>query len=112
MKLGHKKVFLIAVGVLSKQARAEIKEKEEDRKLEEELSKIERKRKLQRAQQIDVDEHLEADAKVSSQTQAWSFVMPPGKHHFAFLSHKKTNSKTGNGTETLALRVCDFRSST
>ena len=115
MKLGHKKVLEKVL----KQARADMKEQEKDRKLEEELPEIERKRKLHvaqvkstRAQQLDVDEHSEADAKVSSQMQAWSFVMPPGTDHFAFLSHKKTNSKTGNVTETLALRVCDFRSST
>jgi hypothetical protein len=127
MKQGHKKKFPVLIQQMREQMEEtedEQKRQKEKRRKEEEETEEERKRQKEKRRREEEEREeeqkrqkekepkerrvstTEDTAKTSSQTRTWSFVMPPGKHHFAFLSHKKTNSKTGTGTETLALRVC------
>jgi hypothetical protein len=57
------------------------------------------------------EEHPEERKEQSTVTvhKPDSVVMPANKDYFAFLSHKKKNSKLGSATEGLALRVGDMQ---
>ena len=81
----------------------------EERKIAKELADIETERKLAKARSARVVEsEVEEKESFTKNAKGFSFTMPPGKNHFAFLSHKKTNSKLAGNTETLALRVRSF----
>jgi hypothetical protein len=87
---------------------------EEQLKLEEELARIERTRKLQQAKaqrdQVDVDEQSKGDVKsathnstvANEKSESKSIVLPAIKSYAAFISHKKTHSKQGDSSSTLA----------
>ena len=77
----------------------------EERKIAKELADIETERKLAKARSTRVVESEVEEKEGFTNPKSFSFTMPPGKNHFAFLSHKKTNSKLAGNTETLALRV-------
>ena len=81
MKPGHKKRFPVVIAEVRKTAESAKEREEKKERIENEL------------------------ADTDPKSRHFSFTMPPGKNHFAFLSHKKTNSKLGGNTETLALRV-------
>ena len=110
----------------------EIRErKREERKMEEELARIQRGHKLEAARRArDLNVHADgqhskpaahnsteadmpeskSEAKVGKDTDTSAekqheqdtFSMPVDKDYFAFLSHKKNNSKLDNSTENLA----------
>jgi hypothetical protein len=80
----------------------------EERKIAKELADIETERKLAKARSTRVVESEVEEKESFTNPKGFSFTMPPGKNHFAFLSHKKTNSKLLGNTETLALRVRSF----
>jgi hypothetical protein len=44
---------------------------------------------------------------IGKQKAKQPLILPADKDYFAFLSHKKKNSKLGSATEGLALRVGD-----
>jgi hypothetical protein len=97
MKMGHKKKLHIAIRNLKKEkdkADAQEKEEEEDRRL-----------KRKRAKEEMTEEHPEKQKEGLIVHKPDSVVMPANKDYFAFLSHKKKNSKLGSATEGLALRV-------
>ena len=53
------------------------------------------------------NQHPEEQKEKSTSAKPDTVVMPTNKDYFAFLSHKKKNSKLGSATEGLALRVGD-----
>ena len=109
MKMGHKKKLPIAIRNLKKKKDKEEKreEDEEDRRLKREQEEEEDRLKLRRAKEEMTEEHTEKQKMESTLTvhKPDSAVMPANKDYFAFLSHKKKNSKLGSATEGLALRV-------
>ena len=124
MKPGHTKRFPVVIAEAreeekkrrmekEKKERMEKEREENKERMEKELADIETERKLAKARSTrHIEEESEVEEKENSakadtnpKSRHFSFTMPPGKNHFAFLSHKKTNSKLGGNTETLALRV-------
>ena len=91
-----------------KKKKIEQEREEKKEKIAEELADIETERKLAKARSTRVVESEVEEKESFTNPKGFSFTMPPGKNHFAFLSHKKTNSKLAGITETLALRVRSF----
>jgi len=123
MKLGHKRMFGIAV----EEARKEKDEQEQKRKREkskqqkeeelaEQLCEIKRKQKLAKARRRDVDSistaELTAPAGLGASTKSKighkGTELPATKAYAAFLSHKKMHTTHGEMSETLALRIKDM----
>jgi hypothetical protein len=82
MKVGARKKLLLAVKPLRKK-------KEQENKVTEEEHNEQKKEPKTAVHKPD------------------SVILPANKDYFAFLSHKKKNSKLGSATEGLALRVKD-----
>jgi phage-related minor tail protein len=120
MKLGHKRMFGIAV----EEARKEKDEQEQKRKREkskqqkeeelaEQLCEIKRKQKLAKARRRDVDSISTAEltapaglgASAKSKIGHKGTELPATKAYAAFLSHKKMHTTHGEMSETLALRI-------
>ena len=128
MKMGHKMKLPIAIRNLKKkkdkeEKREQQKEEEEEEEREEEKEqktkeKIRRKeeegRRLKREQEEE-DRRLKRKRVKEEMTEEHpekqkehKEELPANKDYFAFLSHKKKNSKLGSATEGLALRVGDM----
>lgn len=100
-----------------KQREREREEQDEQLKMEKQLAKIKRDQQLFDAQakarskrdQVDTDENSQRDAKSSTRNPASKgkgeskgIDLPPTKSYAAFISHKKTHSKQGDSSSTLA----------
>jgi hypothetical protein len=111
MKIGHKKALPIAIRNLKEEQEEEKEQKRKEKEKEETLEqeKEEDRLKLRRANEKMKKEYPEEQKEESTLTvhKPDSVVMPANKDYFAFLSHKKKNSKLGSATEGLALRVKD-----
>jgi hypothetical protein len=134
MKLGHKKVFVVAINKerirrekeeakrereeeeQDEQRKLEKQEQQEQRKLELELSKIERERILNEAKEKarsnrDAEDQEHTDAKPKAPTSAAepaqnrSTDLPAWKDFAAFLSHNKMHTKFGDNSETISIRL-------
>ena len=118
MRMGHKKTLPIAIRNLKKkktkeEKREHQKEEEEDRRLKREQEKEEeeeRRLKRKRSKEEMTEKHPKEQKEEPTLTvhKTDSVIMPANKDYFAFLSHKKKNSKLGSATEGLALRVGDM----
>jgi hypothetical protein len=118
MRPGHRRKFPVVINqarekMAKKEAKREREEAMQEAMQEEELEeKRKRKREKKRKEELaslEVDRRLAKAQEGGSEDNAeapFNFVMPPDKDYFAFLSHKKNNTKLANTTETLALRVC------
>ena len=109
MKPGHRKKLELLL------RRREREEQRKDREWHEEEEDAREKRKQKKREQTEAAGAGATNAKHADEMrpkQKQLMVLPEDKDYFAFLSHKKLNSKNLGATENLALRVCIRQSST
>ena len=117
MKMGHKKVFHMKIEQAKASCEREEEEQEEQRKVEKALAQLKREQKLAEAKaqsrkDLQEDQHLPDENPTThdsagigisvSKSKIRSIHLPATKSYAAFISHKKTHSKQGDSSSTLA----------